>query len=83
MFITNRPQKKDKKNGKKIKAFIIEMENKDHLFDVVDSLRLIDLYTTEYGVLWSGLQPEAELTYMYQEIKKTEDHANQRSQKRN
>lgn len=49
--------------------FITEMNNKKANFNFVDSLRLIDIFTRQYGVIYTSLPVEDELMYMWEKMK--------------
>lgn len=55
---------------KEINRFIDEMKKKSSYFDFVDSLRLIDIFTRQFGIVFTSLPVEQELLYMWESIKK-------------
>jgi|688.fasta_scaffold87208_7 hypothetical protein len=52
-----------------VKSFIDEMNNKGGQFDFVDSLRLVDIFTRQYGIVWTNFSIEDELLYMWERMK--------------
>jgi hypothetical protein len=58
-----------KPTKKEIKSFVKEMSDKGGYFDFVDSLRLIDLFTRQNGIVFTNFSIEDELMYMWEELK--------------
>lgn len=61
------PEEKPKK--KEVSSFINEMEIKGGSFDFVDSLRLVDIFTRQFGIINTSFTVEEELMYMWEKMK--------------
>jgi len=58
-----------KPTKKELSAFVHEMEIKLGHFDFVDSLRLINIFTQQYGLVFTSFSIEEELMYMWEKLK--------------
>jgi len=63
------PNEKEKPLKKEINAFIKDMKSKSGYFDFIDCLRLIDIYTRQFGVVWTTMLPEDEMLLMWEKLK--------------
>lgn len=67
--ITTQKTTEVKPTKKQLSAFIREMEAKRGQFDFVDSLRLINIFTQQYGIVFTNFTIEEELMYMWEKLK--------------
>lgn len=67
--ITTHKTIEEKPTKKQLSAFIREMEAKRGQFDFVDSLRLINIFTQQYGIVFTNFTIEEELMYMWEKLK--------------
>ena len=67
--IRPKDNKEEKPSVKELMAFIDEMKRKNGYFDFIDSLRLVDIFTRQNGIVFTTFSIEDELVWMWEELK--------------